>query len=48
MTNEELHEKTVEVLANLVPVLDCDDLALLCWHCGVRTDELMPNNLTTT
>lgn len=40
--NQELHQRTVEVLTTLVDVLDCDDLALLCYHAGVSVTELMP------
>ena len=40
--NEELHERTVEILTSLVDVLDCEELSLLCFHCGVSTNELMP------
>lgn len=39
---EEIHNRTVEVLATLVPVLDTEDLGLLLWHCGVKTEEIMP------
>jgi hypothetical protein len=39
---EELHFRTVEILVKLVDVLNCDDLALLCYHCGVNVNELMP------
>lgn len=42
MTNAELHERTVSVLVRLVDVLDADDLALICWHAGVKPVELMP------
>ncbi len=42
---EELHYKTIEVLTSLVDVLSCDDLSLLCYHCGVKTSELMPVEL---
>lgn len=40
--NEELHQRTVEVLTKLVDVLNCEDLSLLCFHCGVKENELMP------
>lgn len=40
--NEELHRQTLDVLVKLVDVLTCDELALICWHCGVSTNELMP------
>ncbi len=43
--NQELHERTVEVLTSLVDVLSVDDLSLLCFHCGIRTSELMPVEL---
>lgn len=43
-TNEELHFKTIEVLIKLVPILNCDELSLLCWHCGIQPNELMPIN----
>ena len=39
---EELRARTVEVLTTLVPVLNCDDLALICYHCGIQPIELMP------
>ena len=42
MANAELHERTLNVLVKLVDVLDCEELSLLCWHCGISTDELMP------
>lgn len=42
MNNAELHERTVDVLAKVVDVLDADELALLCWHCGIQPLELMP------
>lgn len=42
MNNAELHERTLEVLTTLVPVLNCEDLALICWHCGIQPQELMP------
>lgn len=42
MNNAELHERTIEVLTTLVPVLNCEDLALICWHCGIQPQELMP------
>lgn len=41
--NTELHQRTVETLSKLVDVLDCDELSLLCWHCGVSVTELMPS-----
>ena len=40
--NEELHQRTVEILTRLVDVLNCDDLSILCYHAGVREEELMP------
>lgn len=40
--NQELHQRTVEILTNLVDVLDCEDLSILCWHAGVDVNELMP------
>jgi len=42
VNNSELHERTVNVLVKLVDVLDADDLALICWHAGVKPVELMP------
>lgn len=39
--NEEMHHRTVEVLTKLVDVLNCEELSLLCWNCGVKTEELM-------
>lgn len=41
--NDELHQRTVEVLVKLVDVLDCDELSLICWHCGVQPNDLMPS-----
>lgn len=38
----ELHERAVGVLVKLVDVLDQDDLSLLCYLCGIDTNELMP------
>lgn len=39
--NAELHQRTVEVLVKLVDVLDCDELSLLCWNCGIQPNDLM-------
>lgn len=39
---EELHERTVDILTYLVDVLNVEDLAILCYHCGVSKTELMP------
>lgn len=47
MRNDELHQRTVEVLVKLVDVLDCDELSLLCWHCGVSVTDLMPAPIYT-
>lgn len=43
MANEELHERTLEVLAKVLDVLDKDDFSLLCWNCGTTPDEVMGN-----
>lgn len=43
-TNEELHFKTIQVLVKLVPILNCDELALLCWHCGLQPNDLMASD----
>lgn len=40
--NSELHQRTVETLVKLVDILDCDELSLLMWHCGVSVTDLMP------
>lgn len=47
MNNEELHQRTLEVLTTLVPILNCEDLALICWHCGIQPNELMPVEVPT-
>ena len=39
MTNEEHHEYLCEILAKLVPVLDCDELETLARCTGIRIDE---------
>lgn len=48
MRNDELHQRTVEVLTLLVDVLNADDLSLLCWHAGVSVTDLMPVDSTVT
>lgn len=39
MSNEEQHRMLCEILAKLVPVLACDELKLLAYHCGVQIKD---------
>lgn len=39
MSPEEQHQMLVETLTKLVPVLTCDELSLLAYHCGISVDE---------
>jgi len=39
VSNEEQHHMPCETLANLVDVLDCDELELLAQRCNVRVEE---------
>ena len=39
MSNAERHEKLCEILTRLVDVLNCDDLGLLAYCCGVRISD---------
>lgn len=39
MNNEEQHEMLCEVLAKLVPILSCEELSLLAYHCGVSIND---------
>ena len=42
MEPHEQHQMLVETLAELVPVLSCEKLDLLAYHCGVKTYEFYP------
>ena len=42
MEPHEQHQMLVETLAELVPVLSCDQLDLLAYHCGVKREEFYP------
>lgn len=39
MSNSEQHEMLCATLAKLVDVLDCDELSLLAYHCGVQIED---------
>ncbi len=39
MSNSEQHEMLCMALNKCVEVLDCDELALLAHHCGVRIED---------
>ncbi len=42
MTNAEQHEKLCDILCKLVDVLDCEELALLAHHAGIKINEFYP------
>lgn len=42
MELHEQHQMLVETLAELVPVLSCEKLDLLAYHCGVKREEFYP------
>ena len=39
MSPEEQHEMLCEILAKLVPLLSCNELSLLAYHCGIQISE---------
>ena len=39
MSNDEQHQRLVEILTKLVDVLDCDELSLLAHHTGIHISE---------
>ena len=38
--NDELHQRTIEALKKAAAVLTTDDMAVLCWHCGIQPEEV--------
>lgn len=44
MTNAEQHERLCDILCKLVDVdvLDCEELALLAHHAGIKINEFYP------
>ena len=39
--NDELQERTFELLVKLADVTNRDELALLCWHCGIASKDVI-------
>lgn len=38
--HDELHQRTIAALRKVSDFLSTDDLALLCWHCGIKPEEV--------
>ena len=37
---EEFHFQTLEALKKAASVLNAEELAILCYHCGIRPEEV--------
>ena len=48
MSNQqnEIEERTASILLKIKPYLSQDDFSLICWHCGMKTNdfETMPTS----
>ena len=45
MDNTEQHEMLCAVLTKLVDVLDCDELSLLAYHCGIAINDFYQSGI---
>lgn len=48
MPNQELHQKTVEVLQKIAGYISEEELYLLLWHCGMSENDLLTSEPTAT